>query len=115
MKLLIRILVTALLVMIIAHLMKGDVVVDKFTSALTVAIVLGLLNFFVKPILVLLTLPVTIFTLGLFLLVINAIMILICDHFVDGFKVNSFLTALLFSIILSLSQSLVFKLTGEAK
>jgi len=89
------------------------VIVDEFTSALTVAIVLGLLNLFVKPILVILTLPVTIITLGLFYLVINAAMILVCDHFVDGFKVNTFWTAMLFSIILSLSQSIVFKLTNN--
>ena len=114
MKLLFRILITALLVMALAYLMKG-VVVDEFTTALTVAIVLGLLNFFVKPILVLFTLPVTIFTLGLFLLVINAFIIMLCDHFIDGFSINSFWTALLFSVLLSVSQSLVYKLTGEAK
>ena len=112
MKLIIRLLVTSVLVMIISHLMTG-VIVDEFTSALTVAIVLGLLNLFVKPILVILTLPVTIITLGFFYLVINAGMILVCDHFVDGFKVNSFWTAMLFSIILSLSQSIVFKLTNN--
>jgi putative membrane protein len=100
--------------MAISYLMKG-VVVDEFTTALTVAIVLGLLNFFVKPVLVLFTFPVTVFTLGLFLLVINAIIILLCDHFVDGFDVNGFWTALFFSIILSLSQSLVYQLTGEGK
>ncbi|WNM19309.1 phage holin family protein [Flavobacterium capsici] len=114
MKLLIRILITAILVMVVAYLMKG-VIVDEFTTALSVAIVLALLNFFVKPILVLFTLPITIFTLGLFLLVINACIILLCSHFVDGFEVASFWTAMLFSIILSLSQSLVFQLTGEAK
>ena len=114
MKLLLRIFITALLVLVIAHVMKG-VIVDEFTTALTVAIVLGLLNFFVKPILVLFTLPITFFTLGLFMLVINAAMILLCDHFVDGFKVSSFWTAMLFSVILSLSQSLVFQITGEAK
>ena len=114
MKLLFRILVTAILVLVIAKIMKG-VIVDEFTTALTVAIVLGLLNFFVKPILVLFTLPVTIFTLGLFLLVINAVMIILCDHFVEGFQVSSFWTAMLFSIILSLSQSLVYQITGDAK
>lgn len=114
MKLLFRILITALLVMGIAYLMKG-VIVDEFTTALTVAIVLGLLNFFVKPLLVLLTLPVTIFTLGLFLLVINAIMILLCDYFIAGFRISSFWTALLFSIVLSLSQSLVYQITGDSK
>ena len=114
MKLLLRIFITALLVLLIAHLMKG-VVIDEFTTALTVAIVLGLLNFFVKPILVLFTFPITIFTLGLFLLVINAIMIMLCDHFIVGFEVNSFWTAMLFSIILSLSQSLVYQITGDTK
>jgi putative membrane protein len=114
MKIIIRILITALLVLLIAHFMKG-VRVDEFTTAITVAIVLALLNFFVKPVLVLFTLPVTFFTLGLFLLVINAIIILLCDHFVDGFKVDTFWTAMLFSIILSLSQSLVFQFTGESK
>lgn len=114
MKLLIRIFVTALLVLGIAHLMKG-VRVDEFTTALTVAIVLGLLNFFVKPILVLFTFPITFLTFGLFMLVINAAMILLCDHFVDGFDISSFWTALFFSIILSLSQSLVFQMTGESK
>ncbi len=114
MKIIIRIFITALLVLLIAHFMKG-VTVDEFTTAITVAIVLALLNFFVKPVLVLFTLPVTFFTLGLFLLVINAIIILLCDHFVDGFKVDTFWTATLFSIILSLSQSLVFQFTGESK
>jgi putative membrane protein len=114
MKLILRILITAALVMVISYFMKG-VVVDQFTTAIIVAIVLGLLNLFVKPVLVLLTLPVTFITLGLFLLVINAVIILLCDHFVDGFDVSSFWTALFFSIILSLSQSLVYQLTGEAK
>lgn len=114
MKLLLRIFITALLVMGLAYLMKG-VVVDEFTTAITVAIVLGLLNFFVKPILVLFTLPVTIFTLGLFLLVINTIMIQLCDYFIDGFAISSFWNAMLFSIVLSLSQSLVYQITGDTK
>lgn len=114
MNLILRIISTSILVMVISYLMKG-VVVDEFSTALTVGIVLGLLNFFVKPVLVLFTLPVTVFTLGFFLLVINAIIILLCDHFVDGFDVNGFWTALFFSIILSLSQSLVYKLTVDKK
>jgi putative membrane protein len=100
--------------MVISYLIKG-VVVDEFSTALIVAIVLGLLNFFVKPVLVLFTLPLTILTLGLFYFVINAIIILLCDHFVDGFEVNGFINALLFSIVLSLSQSLVYKLTEDKK
>ncbi len=114
MSVIVRILVTSLLVMVISYLMKG-IVVDSFTTALTVAIVLGLLNFFVKPILVLFTLPITIITLGFFYLVVNAIIILLCDKLVDGFDVSSFWTALFFSIILSISQSLVYKVTESKK
>lgn len=110
MKLLVRILVTSVLVMLLAYFMKG-VTVAGFEAALIVSIVLGLLNVFVKPVLVLFTLPVTLFTLGLFLLVINATIILLCDNLVSGFKVDSFWTALLFSIVLSISESIVFKLT----
>lgn len=118
MKLIIRLLVTAILVVILSYFIKGITIenqntLDGFTTALTVAIVLALLNLFVKPILVFFTLPITIFTLGLFYLVINASMILLCEYFVGGFHVASFWTALLFSILLSMSQSIVFKLTNN--
>lgn len=112
MKLIFRILTTSILVLLISHFMHG-VHVASFTTALFVAIVLGLLNIFVKPILVLFTLPITFFTLGLFLLVINGLIIIVCDNIVGGFDVDSFFTALLFSIILSLSQSIVFAITGD--
>ena len=114
MNLLIRILVTSGLVLLIAHFMPG-VHVAGFTTALIVAIVLGLLNIFIKPILVILTLPVTILTLGLFLLVINALIILLCTNIVGGFSVDSFWTALIFSIILSLLQSIMNVILGEGK
>ncbi|MFY7743272.1 MAG: phage holin family protein [Flavobacterium sp.] len=112
MNLVIRILVTAGLVMLIAHLLPG-VKVDSFIQSVYVAIILGLLNVFIKPIIILFTLPVTILTLGLFLLVINALLVLLCSNIVGGFHVESFWTAMFFSIILSISQSLVFKLTGK--
>ena len=112
MKVLLRILLTAILVMLIANLMRG-VEVANFGISILVAIVLGLLNLFIKPLIVVFTLPVTVVTLGLFLLVINALMIMLCTVIVGGFEVDSFWTALLFSIILSLLQSLVFRLTGE--
>ena len=114
MNLLIRILVTSGLVLLIAHFMPG-VHVAGFTTALIVAIVLGLLNIFIKPILVILTLPVTIITLGLFLLVINALIILLCTNIVGGFHVDSFWTALIFSIVLSLLQSIMNGILGEGK
>ena len=112
MNLIIRIVVTALLVLLIAHFMPG-ISVDSFLTSILVAIVLGLLNLTVKPILVLFTLPVTILTLGLFLLVINAVVILICDVIVGGFDVSSFWIALIFSLILSVFQSIVYSLTGK--
>lgn len=112
MKLILRILITAILVLFISNYMNG-VTVANFTTSVIVAIVLGLLNIFIKPILVMLTLPVTIFTLGLFLLVINAVVILLCSEIVGGFKVDNFLTALIFSIVLSLLQSIMNGLLGD--
>lgn len=114
MNIILRILVTAFLVIVIAHFMPG-VTVASFTTSVIVAIVLALLNLFIKPILVLLTLPVTILTLGLFLLVINALIILLCTKIVGGFAVDGILTALFFSIILSILQSVMFSLTGGNK
>ena len=114
MKLLLRLLVTAALVLLIANFLSG-VHVTSFTTAIIVAVVLGLLNLFIKPILVILTLPVTVVTLGLFLLVINAIIILLCTNIVGGFAVDSFWTALLFSIILSILQSITYKIVGDDK
>ncbi len=108
--------------MVIAHFMPGvflggthGLSSDNFVTAIIVAVVLGLLNLFVKPILVLLTLPVTFITLGLFLLVINALIIMLCANIVDGFAVTSFWTALLFSLILSVLQSVVFSIMGGDK
>jgi putative membrane protein len=83
--------------------------VDSFTTSLIVAVVLGLLNLFVKPILILFTLPVTLVTFGLFLLVINAVIIMLCTKIVGGFQVETFWTAIFFSIILSISQSILHK------
>ena len=114
MKLLIGILVTAGLVLLIAHLSPG-VQVAGFTSALIVAVVLALLNMIVKPVIVMLTLPLTIITFGLFLLVINTLIVLLCANMVDGFRVDSFWIALFFSIILSALQSITFAIMGGDK
>lgn len=114
MNLLIKIIVTAVLVLLISNFMPG-VHVAGFSTALIVAIVLGLLNIFIKPILVLFTLPVTILTLGLFLLIINALIIILCTNIVGGFKVDTFFTALLFSIVLSVLQSVMNGILGEGK
>jgi putative membrane protein len=111
---LIRLFITALIVLLAANLLPG-VHVDSFVQSIWVAIVLMVLNLLIKPIIILLTIPFTIVTFGLFLLVINAIIIMLCDQIVGGFQVASFGYAFLFSIILSLSQSIAFKLTTESK
>lgn len=101
----IKLILSALAVIITSYLLSG-VVVDDFLVALIVAALLALLNTVVRPILVVLTIPITIFTLGLFLLVINAIIILIADGIIPGFEVDGFWWALLFSVILSIINAL---------
>ncbi len=114
MKLIIRLLLTAVAVVLLAKLLPG-IAVEGYTTAIIVAIVLGLLNIFVRPLLILFTLPATILTLGLFLFVINACIVLLADYFVSGFAVSSFWTALLFSIALTILQSLFYAILGEDK
>jgi len=114
MKLIIKLLLTAVAVVILAKILPG-VSVEGYVSAIIVAVVLALLRLIVKPILVFLTLPVTIITLGLFLLVINAIIILMADAFIDGFAVRNFWWALLFSILLSVLQSIFNSFVEEKK
>ena len=114
MNVIVRILVTAFIVLLLANFL-GGVSVDGFGTSIIVAIVLGLLNLIVKPLMVLFTLPVTLLTLGLFLFVINAVIILLCSELVGGFHVASFWTALLFSILLSVLQSVMSGLLGESK
>lgn len=104
-----KILLTALAVLVIAYLLPG-VNVDDYGTAIWVAFIVGILFSIVKPILVILTLPVTILTLGLFLFVINAAMILLANSWIDGFSVSGFWTALLFSILLSFFESVLHKL-----
>lgn len=111
MNTIIRFLLTGLAVVLTAYLL-GGVSVDGYLTALIVALVLALVNIFVKPVLLLFTIPITVLTLGLFLLVINALMILLVDYFVDGFRVDGFWWALAFSLILSIFNSLFSDLTG---
>ena len=107
MKLILRLLLSAVAVLILAYVLPG-VEVAGYSSAIIVAIVVALLRVIVRPILVILTLPVTIVTLGLFLLVINAIIILLADYFVGGFTVRNIWWALLFSLLLSFLQSVLY-------
>ncbi|NAY92274.1 phage holin family protein [Muricauda sp. JGD-17] len=114
MKIILRLLLNALAVIILSYLLPG-VGVDSMVTAILVALVLSLLNFLVKPILIVLTLPITIITLGLFLLVINAIIILIAAHFIQGFEVSSVWWAIIFSLLLSFLQSFLHSLLKEGQ
>jgi len=100
MKLIVRWLLLAAALLLVAHLYAG-VTVASFGSALVAAFVLGLFNTLVRPLLVLLTLPVTILTLGLFLFVINALMFWAAASVLDGFGVTGFWAALVGSLLYS--------------
>jgi putative membrane protein len=106
MNLLLKLLLSAIAVFILAEVLNG-VSVDNYITSLIVAAVLSVLNVLVKPILIILTLPVTILTLGLFLFVINAMIILLADKLIDGFAVDGIWTAILFSVLLCFLQSLL--------
>ncbi|MCG1037288.1 phage holin family protein [Polaribacter sargassicola] len=114
MKTFLKILLTALAVVVLANILPG-VSVAGYSSAIIVAVVIALLNMFVKPLLIFFTLPATIVTLGLFLFVINAFIILLADKLIDGFAVSGFFTALFFSILLSFFRSVLFSLLKEDK
>ncbi len=98
MKWILRLLISTLAILAASYLITG-IKISDFKTALIVAVVLAVLNTLVKPILILFTIPVTIFTLGLFLLVINGAIIMIASYAVEGFKVDTLFNAILFSII----------------
>ena len=102
---------TAVAVLIAAYLLSGVTVSDTLT-AIMVAFVLGILNNFIKPILVILTIPITIFTLGIFLLFINVFIIQLATKIVSGFAVDGWWTALFFSFIVSLVTSIIESIIG---
>ncbi|MGC8751315.1 phage holin family protein [Hydrotalea sp.] len=101
-----KVLFTSVAVLVATYILSG-VHVNSATTAILVAVVLGLLNTFVKPILIILTIPFTILTLGLFLLVINVLIIKWTSELVPGFRVDGWWSALFFSIIVSLVSSFI--------
>jgi len=101
--------VRTLAVFFTAYLVPG-VEIDTLTTAIWVAVVVGILNATVKPLLILLTLPLTFMTLGLFLLVINGIVVLLADRWIDGFELENFTAAVVMSIVMSLLGGLMERL-----
>lgn len=110
MTLFIHWLVSSLAIMVTALIIPGASV--GFGSSLLAAIILGLVNIFIKPILVFLTLPVNILTLGLFSLVINGVVIMIVSALTPGFKVGGFGTAILFALVLAIINIIALVLSG---
>jgi putative membrane protein len=108
MNFIMRIIVTSIVAFGLSYIL-GGVKIDSFWAAIVLAIVLAILNAIVKPILIFFTFPLTIVTLGLFLFVINALIILLADSLVDGFHVDGFWWALLFSLLLSIVTAVLFK------
>jgi len=108
MRILLRILITAFIVVALSNFLSPHLAIKSFGTGVWVAIVLGLMNIFVKPVLILFTLPVTVFTFGLFVLAINAFIVMLCSSLVSGFYVEGFWWALLFSLLLSICQSILF-------
>ncbi|HRO70383.1 MAG TPA: phage holin family protein [Chitinophagaceae bacterium] len=108
MNFLVRILISALVAFGLAYVLRG-IHVDSFWTALVFALVLAVLNILVKPILIILTLPLTLLTLGLFLFVINTIVVLLASKLIDGFRIDNFWWGLLFSLLLSFISSIITK------
>ena len=105
MNFLIRLIISTLAVLVTSYILPG-VYVDSFGTAVVVALVLGCLNVVVKPLLILLSLPAVVFTFGLFLIVINTLIIMLADKLVDGFRVDGFWRAVLFGIVMWMVTSI---------
>ena len=110
---LVNLVISAALLLIVAHVVTGIEVRD-WVAALLAALVLGIMNAVVRPLLILLTLPLTILTLGLFLFVVNALMLQLAAYFVPGFRVAGFGPALWGSLLLTLLNLGVSMLVGRA-
>ena len=105
MTIVIRILITALALLLAAYLIPG-IVVSSLYIAIIAAVILGILNLIARPILVVLTLPITVVTLGLFIFVINALLFWFAASFIEGFEVSGFIPALLGSIVVSVVSAI---------
>jgi putative membrane protein len=112
MNFIIKLIVTAAVAFALSRVLKG-IHIDTYWTALVFALVLAVANVILKPILVLLTIPLTIITLGLFLFVINALVVLLAAHFVNGISIDGFWWALLFGLLLSIVSSLLFSGKNE--
>ncbi|MEN8249498.1 MAG: phage holin family protein [Bacteroidota bacterium] len=114
MNFIIRLILNAVAILITAKLLPG-VEVDGFLAAFILAVVLAILNAILKPILIILTIPATVVTLGLFLIVINAGILLLADYFVEGTNIDGFWWAVLFGLIVSILNAILYGLAKDKK
>ncbi|HRN71774.1 MAG TPA: phage holin family protein [Ginsengibacter sp.] len=106
----IRVLVSALVAYGLASFLEPHIVIDSYGTAILFVLLLGILNLLVKPILVLLTLPVTVLTLGIFLIVLNVLMVLLAGKLMNGVHIQSFWWALVFGVLLSFFTTVAMKI-----
>ncbi len=114
MKFFLKLFLTGLAAIVLSKLMQG-IYINSLLTAVFVALAIAILNMLVRPILIILTLPVTVVTLGLFLFAINAFIVLLAEKLVPGFYVYSFFSAMVFSLLLSIFRSFLFKVFIEDK
>src|SRR5690606_9910246 len=114
MQFIIRLLITGVVAFALSNWLAG-VHIDGFSTAILFALILAVVNALVKPLIIILTLPITILAIGLFLFVINALMILLIDKMLDGVNVDGFWWALLFSLLLSLVSSFLISLLDKER
>jgi len=103
-----KLLINTVSIFVVSYILPG-IQVDSFLTALVVAVVLAVLNVTLKPLLILLTIPLTILTFGLFLLVVNVLVLYAAGALIDGFQIAGFWWALLFSVLVSLLNGILFK------
>lgn len=112
MRLLLRLIVNVLTLLIVAYIVPGFEIVDIWT-AIVAAVVIGLVNTFLRPLLLLITLPITLVTFGIFAFVINILLLMLSAIIVPGFQIDGFLTAGIASIVLSLVSWFLHKLATD--
>lgn len=113
MKFIIRLLVTAAVAYGLSMMLKPHIVIDSYGTSLIFVLVLGILNAIIRPLLIILTLPITVVTLGIFLLVINVLMVILAGKFVSGIHIDGFLWAFIFGILLSFLSSTLTSLLRD--
>lgn len=107
MNFVIKLLVTAVVAYGLSMILEPHIIIDSYWSALIFVLILGVLNTIVKPFLIILTLPITILTLGIFLLVINVLMVMLADKFLSGIHIDGFFWAFIFGLLLSFLSSIL--------